>query len=152
MRISKTQFYIITLLFFLLPISANWRLFLFGKRTTGIVIQPKITEVLTGNTERRSIIYFETPNRHYYIYGPEDAIYPIGKEIRIIYRESKPEDYILLNFTGLLLTNKTIIPLVLLILWLSFYLSVKQSQKKQYRIKKMENRRKLLNRGKKSIK
>lgn len=151
MYISKTQFYIITFLFFLLPFSMHWRLFLFGKRTTGIVIKPNITDVLTLKTDRHSIICFETPDRHIYIYGPEDVIYPVGKEIKIIYRENKPEDYVMLNAAGLLLTNKTVIPFVLLIFWVSFYVSYRQTHKKQHKINYSEKQKKSVDQGKKAI-
>lgn len=131
MNISRKQFLIITLLFTLLPFSSNWRLLLFGERTTGIVEQHKLTSPMFNNSERYSIIRYQAEGQDYLIYGPEDVIYPVGKEIKILFRKNKPSDYVMLTMAGMLITDKTAMFIVLIILWLAFYLSVRETQKKR---------------------
>jgi hypothetical protein len=144
MYISRTKFISITLLFLLLPFSSNWKLLLFGIRTTGIVEKHKITSPMWNNSDRYSIIRYKTQDQEFLIYGPEDVIYPIGKKIKIIYRKDKPEDYLMLSAAGLLLTNKMIIPMVLLILWVSFYMTVREAYKGRKPVKSSFNFRKIL--------
>ena len=130
MLISRKKFLIITLLFALVPFSTHWKLFLFGKKATGIVVQHKISSPLLNRTDKFSLIEYETQKgEKILIYGPEEVEYPIGKEIGILYMESKPEKYVMLNGAGLLLTNKVILPLVALIMWIAFYLSFGQQTK-----------------------
>jgi hypothetical protein len=131
MQISGKQFIIITLLFFLLPFSSNWRLFFFGGQAIGIVEKHKITSPMFNNSERYSIIRYHAEGEDYLIYGPEDVIYPIGKEIKIFFRKSNPSEFVMLTMAGLLLTDKTSLFLVLIILWLAFYLSIRDAQKKR---------------------
>lgn len=131
MQISGKQFITITLLFFLLPFSSNWKLFFFGEETKGIVEKHKITSPMFNNSERYSIIRYHAEGEDYLIYGPEDVIYPIGKEIKIFYRKSKPTEFVMLTLAGLLLTDKTSLFLVLIVLWFAFYLSIRDAQKIQ---------------------
>ena len=132
MRISKKQFYIITVLFLLLPFSLQWKLFLFGTKTTWIVVRhthPYST--FAANTESRStysIIQFEANNKQIEFRGLEDLKYPIGKKVNIIYNTRKPSQFVMLNFAGLFLSNKMIIPVVFLIIWFAFYLTIRQTQ------------------------
>ncbi len=146
MYISGKQFIFITLLFLLLPLSSNWKLLLFGERTTGIVEQHKITSPMFNNSERYSIIRFQANGNDILIYGPEDLVYPIGKKIKIIYQKKDPSNYVMLTIAGLLLTNKSIIFLVLFILWLAFYLSVKEAYNKRSHKKPHSKFRKVLER------
>ncbi len=135
MYISKKKFLIITLLFAFIPISTHWKLFLFGKKATGIVIQHKISSPFFNNSEKYSLIEYKTQQgEKILIYGPEDVEYPVGKKIHILYLEKKPEKYVMLNGAGLLLTNKIILPLVALILWIAFYLSFGQETKRNPRV------------------
>lgn len=134
MHISRRKFLIVTILFALIPLSTHWKLFLFGQKTTGTVVKPKISSPLLYSTDRYSIIEFKTHEaKKILIYGPEDLEYPIGKEFKILYNKNKPQNYVILNAAGLLLTNKVILPIVALILWISFYLSFGQEAKRKQR-------------------
>ena len=132
MRISKKQFYIITFLFLLLPFSVQWKLLLFGTKTTGVVIKHIYPySAYAANNESTytySIIRFEANNKKIEFSGPEDLKYPIGKEVKIIYNSKKPSQFVMFNFAGLFLSNKIIIPGVLLIIWFAFYLTIRQIQ------------------------
>jgi len=135
MKISKFQFYLITILFLLLPFSVQWRLLLFGIKTTGTVIGYDKGSALRSNLSespgKYSIIRFEAAGRYYDFAAPEHIVYPIGKKITILYNRKKPKQFLMLNFTGLVLSNKMIIPFVAMILWFAFYLSVNQPQLKK---------------------
>ncbi len=77
-----------------------------------------------------SVIYFKTDQGRYIEFiGPQHLIYPIGKEFTIFYDRKKPEKFLMFNFAGLVLSPKMIIPGVILIIWLAFYLSFITRQK-----------------------
>jgi hypothetical protein len=131
MYISKKQFYIITFLFILLPFSVQWRLFVFGKKTKGVVLYHTTTNQHPQNMDpftnsRYAIIGFTANKEQIKFKGPEDLMYPIGKEVTILYLPEKPKRFILLTFAGLILSNRMIIPGILLLCWFAFYLTTKQ--------------------------
>jgi hypothetical protein len=130
MYISRKYFLIISLLFFLVPFSAQWRLLLFGEKTKGTVVRyvnRNSRELYTTDLYTRfSVIRFETPNRYYEITGPEDVIYPLGKTITLYYDKGNPEKIVLFSFTGLFFSNKMIVPGVLLLMWFAFYITMRQ--------------------------
>lgn len=129
MRITRKKFLLITLMFLLLPISANYRLIFFGSKTTGIVVEQKHALNNTKNTY--SIIHFVADGRTIDFIGPEDVEYPVGKEVTIYFNPRNPQKFIMFNFAGLVLNNKMIIPGVLLIMWFAFYLAVRDSQSRE---------------------
>ena len=132
MHISKKQFYIITFLFLLLPLSVQWKLLLFGTKTTGVVVRHAQTfQGNAGSANIFSIIQFQTSNGKIEFSGPEDLNYQIGKEVKILYNKNKPSQYVMLTFGGLFLSNKIIIPGIFLIIWFAFYLTIKQMRQQR---------------------
>jgi hypothetical protein len=135
-RISRYQFYIITFLILLLPLSSSWKLLLFGEKTKGIVTGHIKKYVQGGNYaspsfEKTSVIQYSDGKQYYEFYGPEEIVYPVGKEITIFYNPKKPKKFLMFNFVGLFFSQKMIFPGVLLIVWAAFYLTVVQNQTKQ---------------------
>lgn len=128
-RIPKYQFYLITLLILLLPLSSSWRLLIFGEKTKGVVMGVRKVIVKGGldspaSLERTSIIRFTSGDKYYEFTGPGEIIYPAGKEITVFYNPRNPEKFLMFNFAGLFLSEKMIIPGVLLIIWAAFYFTV----------------------------
>jgi hypothetical protein len=134
-KLNSISFLVITILFLLLPFSLNWRLLLFGNKAKGNVIKYR-TVIGTYTTVESaanlySVIHFETEKGEYVEFvGPENLIYPIGKDVIIFYDEDKPSKFLMFNFAGLVLTPKMVVPGVILILWLAFYLSIITSPRK----------------------
>ena len=123
MHISKKQFYVITILFLLVPFSAHWKLFIFGEKTEGIVIEHIKTYSAGSQYTDFSIIQYQAGNKYYEVTGPENMEYPIGKHITVFCNKQKPEKFILLTFASIYFSDKIIIPGVLFIMWIAFYIS-----------------------------
>lgn len=135
-KISKTQFYLILVLILLLPLSSSWKLLLFGKFTKGEVVSHSNRKVNSGegyggSYEKASVIRYYVGEYYYEFSGVGEIVYPVGKKITIIYNPKKPEKFLMFNFAGLFLSQKMIIPGVMLIIWVSFYLTIIQNQPKR---------------------
>jgi hypothetical protein len=133
MKITRTQFILITLLFLLLPFSVQWKLLLFGGRTQATVIQENILSLPNAPVEDQDVytkIRFEANGRYFDIAGPENVKYPVGKQLTIFYNKKNPEKYVIASFSGIFLNNKTLIPLTLLLFWFAFYATVNQKNRK----------------------
>lgn len=132
MHISKTQFYLITALFLMLPFSVNYRLLLFGSQTIGTVKghRTEVSENIGLSTAAiQSTITFRANTKDISFSTPENINYPIGKEVKIFYRKKKPEKFIMFTFSGLVFNNKMIVPGVLFIMWFAFYFTVRETFK-----------------------
>lgn len=133
-RISKWAFGGICLLIVLLPVSRHWRLLSTGERTTGIVSAYKYRMVHEvggeGYPVKSSEIEFEVDGVIHKTYGPENYEYKKGRSLTIFYDQEDPGDNCVLSFTGFYLNNYAALPIVLLILWYSFYLSFNNYRKK----------------------
>ena len=136
MSFSKKNLYyfLITLLFILVPFSLHWRLFLFGNKATGKVIMYRTTLSVTQDETDPNIIHsvisFSTDRGEYVEFvGPQHMVYPLGKEFLIFYNDKKPSKFVMFSFAGLILNPKMILPGVLLIIWLSFYFSLLTGKK-----------------------
>jgi hypothetical protein len=134
MYVSKKQFYIITVLFLLVPFSVHWRLFVFGQKTTAVVLRhiaPHSSFAYNSeSTSKYAVIGFQADNEYIEFKGPEDLKYPIGKKITVVYNSKKPSQFVMLNFAGIVLSNKMIIPGVLLLAWFAFYITIRQMKYK----------------------
>ncbi len=130
--IPRKWFILLTCLFVLMPLSVQWRFFLFGQRTPARVVE-YIEDVQGGSRATRYTIlgyyadkvYYETP-------GPEYVRYDKGRSIQIIYHKQHPEKCIILTPTGLLLSYKMALPLVLLLLWFAFYFSFRRKKETRF--------------------
>lgn len=135
MYISQKYFWGIFLLFMLIPFSTQWRLFVFGTKTTGTVIEqltqnsPNIHNVLQGSTFCQ--IEYTANNKNYRFNAPEDVKYDIGETVTIIYDPENPEKHLLFSFAGLVFSPRMTIPSALLLIWIAFYLTMRQ----QYKLK-----------------
>lgn len=123
MYISRRMFYFVSILFLLLPFSVNWRLFVFGKQTTGFVVRVQRPIMGMQQSDSYSIIEFYTPEKTIEVFSPENVIYPVGKKLRIFYNPENPDNNILFTFTGLFFNKKAIFPFVFFMIWMAFYSS-----------------------------
>jgi hypothetical protein len=140
MRISKLQFFLVLIMILILPLSSSWKLICFGEKTTGRVVgySPNFGPNYPSNGgSKQSIIRISTTSGFVDIYGPDDILYPINKKITLFYNPENPKKNLLLNFVGLFLSQKMIVPGVLLLLWVAFYLTVTQSNQKPQAKSKM---------------
>ena len=128
MKISRTKFYIIIVIILLLPLSKNWRLLLFGHDVTGVVKYHRDISAHKGYY-RYSIIFYEVNNQEYQVKGPANVVYPVGKKIKIKYRDSNPSKCIPLNLSTIYFGKQMAFPGFLLIVWLALYINVKNNPK-----------------------
>ena len=127
MYISRKKFIFTIILIILLPISAKWRLLILGEKTTGIVVQHIKPSFYNLDKAEYSLIQFETPNGRVEFVSPEDLMYPIGRKVQIYYSKKNPEKFLMFNFAGLFLSKVFIVPGIFLIIWVAFYLAMKQT-------------------------
>lgn len=128
-RVSKTQFWIITLLILLLPVSSKYKLLIYGKKTEGVVVNhKKVTAGLSriGGYDIYSVIQFTADSLTVRMYGPENTIYDIGERLTVIYDRNNPRKCIIFSLGYLYTTTGVVLPAIVLLLWLAFYLAFKE--------------------------
>lgn len=119
---KQFRYVFVNLLILLAPIYGNWDLISKGERCQGTVVDIKeIKQQLFYETY--PIINYRVGDKTYKIQGPENADYPIGKQLELVYPKDKPSAAIIYSVSGFLSQWYTILALVLLILWNAFYLS-----------------------------
>lgn len=132
MHISPKQFWIVFLLFLLMPFSIHWRLIAFGKKTTGVAIEqvtehtPHVENIFSGSVF--TLIQFSAGDSLYSFHAPENVKYEPGEKIPILYNANNPEQYIMYNFAGLVLSPKMYLPFILLLIWIAFYRTMKDTE------------------------
>ena len=119
---KRLRYYFINLLILLAPLYGNWDLISNGKRCQGTVVDIKeIKQQLFYETYAQ--ISYRVGDKRYQIEGPENADYPIGEKLELIYPQDQPSEAIIYSLSGFLSQWYTILAFVLLILWNAFYLS-----------------------------
>ena len=126
---KQLRYLFINLLIILAPIYGNWDLIREGERCQGTVFEIKeIKQQLFYETYPQ--ISYKVGNKNYKIEGPENADYPIGSKLELIYPQDKPSAAIIYSVSGFLSQWYTIVALVLLIVWNAFYLSFLKGKSK----------------------
>jgi hypothetical protein len=132
--ISKGAFWAILLLILALPVSRHWRLLSAGERTRGTVLEYSsyIHEFRHGDREIRhaSRIRFMAGDSLVVVFGPGDAEMEPGRRVGLCYDRDDPARYCLLTFAGFYGSQYTVLPVVLIIVWLAFYQSYNYYRKK----------------------
>lgn len=137
--ISKFAFYGICILILILPVSRHWRLLTSGSKTTGTV--SSFTRISREGGDRGTIIEdvseirFQAGDLTCITYGPVDMEYEIGRSLIVYYQAENHDKNCVFCFSALYLTDYSVLPLIMLVVWAAFYLSYnnysKQSRKKQ---------------------
>ena len=132
--ISKPAFWGILLLILLLPLSRHWELLFGGARTTGTVGEfvPMIHESYMGEQilEHASEVFYTAGDSIYMTHGPMNHPLTYGKKVVVIYKRNHPSENCIVTFSALYLTNYSVLPIILLVVWLAFYLSYNRYRKK----------------------
>ena len=116
------RYLFINILIILAPIYGNWDLISNGERCQGTVFEIKeIKQQFFSETYPQ--ISYKVGNKIYKIQGPENADYPLGSKLELIYSQDKPSEAIIYSVSGFLSQWYTIMAFVLLIMWNAFYLS-----------------------------
>lgn len=137
------RYYIINLLILFAPIYGNWDLITDGQRCTGTVVDIKeVKQHLFYETY--PIINYQVGERYYQIRGPENADFPVGMVLELIYPRDEPSGAVIYSVLGFLSQWYSVLALVLLILWNAFYLSFLKDRQHYSDDSKM-NQNKLLN-------
>lgn len=134
--IPKPVFWFILVLILLLPFSRNWKLLVFGDYTTAKVKEVKTTvdimDKTFGGETSVSVIEYKVNGNEYKVDGPKDLKLPEGKLMPIAYNKQNPNEYLIINIRTIYLGKMVILPFVLLVLWGSFYLSIRESNRPKY--------------------
>jgi hypothetical protein len=135
-RLNIVHFWIIFLLILVLPVAREWRLLLNGERVEGEVVEmQKITsgeDALIRLTEFRAVIEYRYMDRTYRIFGPENMKYEIGEEIPLIIHPEKEDEYIIASLSGFYIHGRSVVLIIVLILWIAIYTTIVQAQKGRY--------------------
>ena len=133
--ISKQIFWVVMILITLLPLGRHWRLFSFGERSTGTVLEYSsyFGEDFYGEKEvfYASKIQFNTSDGLVEIWAPTDAELKMGREVPVFYQAKDPSKNCILNFACLYTTSYSILPLILIFVWWAFYLSYNNYHKEK---------------------
>lgn len=122
-KLSRKKFWVVTILIFLLPISINYKTLIFGKYTTGVVVDnvPVRSFLVQKEFDKIPVIEFNANNKVIRMYGIENANDSIGEKYKVAYNPNNPTNCVLVSFEYFYLGNKVILPGILLLVWLAFF-------------------------------
>lgn len=123
-KISRAQFWAVTVLLLLLPIASKYKLLILGERTEGVVVaHEKVSPALPGldGHDTFAVIEFRAGSKVIKMYGPENFAYSLGDRLTVYYNREHPKECMVLNLAALYASSHAIIPWVLLLLWIAFY-------------------------------
>jgi len=126
---KRFRYYFINLLIILMPIYGNWDLISDGQRCTGTVVEIKEMKRQLFY-ESYPIINYRVGETTFQIQGPENADYPVGTSLELIYPQDEPSGAIIFSINGFLSQWYSVLALILLILWNAFYLSFLKDKRK----------------------
>ena len=131
-RISPKLFWFVTLMIITLPITTQYRLLIFGEYTTGEVVGVEYEKTLgisAFGPDKYPIIVFTTlEGKSVQFYGLENFEYPKGTILKVVYSPNKPTDCRVFSFGALYTDLKAIIPGILFLLWMAFYLAFRNKK------------------------
>ena len=123
-------------LILLLPLGRHWRLLTFGERTTGTAMEYTRHKKLNLYGEALLIeateVHFMAGDSLVKTLGPVDYAIEPGTRVRVYYNPKDPSDNMLFSFACLYLSNYSILPLILIIVWYAFYLSFNNYHRDKY--------------------
>ena len=132
-KLSWKHFLLISLIIFILPVVREWQTLLYGERVTGEVIAYRQFnpdgEIVHDGQIVRSEIEFIKSGKRYYLYGPENLKYKLGKQVSIRLSKKKPGDFIIASFSGFYLQKRSVSLLIVFTIWLAIYSTIVQVQK-----------------------
>ena len=132
--ISKWAFRVICFLILLLPVSRHWQVLTTGERTKGTVKEytNRIVKDIMGekNLLQASEIEFEVDGAIHKTYGPKNFEYDTGRRVTIFYMQKEPPHNCVATFSGFYLSNYSILPIILIMVWYAFYLSFNNYRRK----------------------
>ena len=80
--------------------------------------------------EQASEIEFEVNGAVHKTYGPKNYEYDTGRTLKVFYMRKDPSHNCIATFSGFYLSNYTILPIILITVWLAFYLSFNNYRKR----------------------
>ena len=134
-RISRKNFWFITFLIILLPISSKYRLLIFGKRTQGVVVSNEVKSSAffqSHGYDTYPVIEFTADSLTLKMYGPENTTYEVGRRLTVIYNPNNPYSCMILTLSYFYTGRGVILPGTIMLLWISFYLTFRSKENKSY--------------------
>lgn len=123
-----------------MPVAREWKLLLHGDRVEGKVVEMKKyvpgEEVLIRITSFRAVIEFQYQERNFRIPGPENLEYEIGEKVPLIIDPEDTDNYIIATISGFYFQSRSVMLIIVLILWIALYTTIVQTQKGKTRRKK----------------
>lgn len=128
-KISRLQFWVVTLLILLLPLSSKYKLIIWGEKTIGKVVDhKKVNSGRLSEYDTYSVIEFKADSVTVRMYGSENTTYEIGDSIPVFYKKDNPKVCMILSFSFIYTGRSAIIPFILLLIWLAFYNAFKEKK------------------------
>ena len=126
--LSQKYFYTVLILLFLSPIFFHLNLLTTGKKAVGTVVRYR-----PGHRYYISYpeIQYSVGDWDYTMLGPQNIRYEMNKKIIVLYEDGKPENSMLYNIEYIYVNNLSIVPAVLLIIWVAFYSAFKKIKGKK---------------------
>jgi len=140
LKITRAQFYLISALILLIPVSREYKLYLFGESAEGKVIGSsaafqKFSTRYNGSGVRKvynTMLKFEFEGGEYLCVSNMDLDLPIGLEKKVLFKTEDPYDSIIANPMYLYASRSTVLVAILFFMWHSFYWSfIKPYQEKK---------------------
>ncbi|MCB8964696.1 MAG: DUF3592 domain-containing protein [Bacteroidales bacterium] len=121
-EISRLQFWVVTVLILLLPLSSKYKLIVMGEKTTGRVIgHQKVSSGRLSEHDTYSVIQFQAGTATVRMYGPENTIYELGDTVTVYYSNENPRNCMIPSLPFIYTGRSAIIPFIMLLVWVAFY-------------------------------
>lgn len=133
LELKLIHFILISILILILPVVKEWHTLLYGQRLQGEVVAYKQFDV-SGELDSngpvvRSEIQLLDSDKIYFIYGPENTKFKLGKQLPVILSKKKPGEFIIATFSGFYLHKRSVSLIIVLTIWLAIYSTIVQYQK-----------------------
>lgn len=133
-KISRINFWLITILIILIPVSKEFKLLLWGTRTSGEVVSLKISHNKSSPNGSRAereadydfmcvVIEFKTKDAVVRMNGPAYVKYDLGERVTIIYDDKNPAHCIMPTLAYLYSIQHSLWLIPILMVWIAFYTS-----------------------------
>lgn len=127
--VPRKYFLIVTVSILLLPISMEYKLFLFGERTTAtVIILDKHGEPIFNSDVKSDLVDYFVESHSYRRRTPMEIEWKTGTRIGIIYEKQNPHRSIFANPLLLYASYRVIFVVLLQIVWLAFYFSFREGK------------------------
>lgn len=120
--VKRKTFYKVLIFLLLSPLLLKSELLLFGQKTKGVAMY-NITRSTSRGSSNYTLVQFKVGEKTYDLLGPQNILYEEGEKFTVLYIKEKPSKNMIYTFSNIYLTFTSVIPCILLLIWITIYLT-----------------------------